>query len=257
MSESFPDTPNYATVFAATVDSVLGLRQGGTTDRNRNRAVYEERVRIARQKPTSCFLVNMNRFPLYLSLGDLGTFEVPACPAEKKYIVHEIKEVRISMRDTGEGNFNPVGVVPNDIAQEFVREYGETGGVFAIGIHTDPFEEELRKAEQLQVKWFRREYQKAVDSWTRYRQHKFITDRQRDAARSLAERGELSELPEWVTLTNEGQPSASCPACGEDIKPSARVCRHCGYHLDPSWMAQHSKHFTKEEHVRAVQSDSR
>ncbi|MHB8734381.1 MAG: hypothetical protein ACYC6M_03665 [Terriglobales bacterium] len=228
---------DFGPVFESAYDPRAGLRSGGTTDRIRHRLVIEERQKLERQGFEAVTLVNQHTFALRVYLGDLGTVEVPACPPGEPFVTAEIRNYRISMRDMGDGGFAPVSVLPIELAQEVLREYAETGGVFWYRGGGPPPEDSLATARERQLLWYRREYQKAVDAWSRYHQHKFITDRQRDAARALHAVGEIAALPEWVTVTREQSTVASCPACGEDVKRAARLCRHCGFALDAAWLA--------------------
>lgn len=249
-----PSGRDFAATFEATYDTRHGLRQGGTTDRTRDRLVYEERIKLQRQGYPKATVINLNAFPLTVYLGDMGVILVPAAPADGSgsYGRLVIPHYRLSMRDMGDGSFAPVSVLPIELAQEVEREYRDTGGVFWYHGDGEPPAEELDAAKERQMAWYRREYQKAVDAWSRYHQFKFITDRQRDAARALYQAGELAELPEWMTITRAQSQHATCPACGEDVRREARLCRHCGFHIDPAWMKEHGAE--PPERKRKVQS---
>jgi hypothetical protein len=220
--------------FNLNYDHRQGLRQGGNMDRLRDRLVAEEHAKTVRQGFRPATIVNLNPFPLRLGMGDVGTIEVPACPADQPYIRHEILKYRFSMRDMGDGSFSPVSVLPRELAEEVVREYSETGGVFWYeGVGEVP-SDSLAEARTRQVEWYRNEFRKAVDSWTRFHQHKLVTDRQRDAARALYANGEISSLPEWITITRDLSEHISCPACDEKIRRNAKVCRYCGRAVEQS-----------------------
>jgi len=220
-----PTGKDYNTVFEKP------MHGGGVSDRQRNRLVLEERRRLERQGIEPATVVNLNRFPLTINLGDLGCLEVPpandAGPGSMA-----IETIRISLRDLGDSNFTPVGVLPKELAKELVREYGSTGGVFWYCGTGEPEPKALAEAEEAQKGWWRSEYQKAVDAWSRYHQHKMITDRQRDAARELFKLQEIEALPEWVVLTRRGQDRRDCPECGESIKAVARICHFCRHTLE-------------------------
>lgn len=240
---SFPSGRDFAATFEATYDSRHGLRQGGTTDRTRDRLVHEERIKLHRQGYHPATVINLNAFPLTVYLGDMGVVSVPAAPPDDSnggFSRLVLSTYRLSMRDMGDGAFTPVSVLPTELAQEVEREYRDTGGVFWYLGDGEPPEEELAAARDRQMAWYRREYQKAVDAWSRYHQYKFITDRQRDAARALYQAGELAELPEWMTITRAQSQHATCPACGEDVRREARLCRHCGFHIDSAWLKEHA-----------------
>ena len=239
MSTSSLSGRDFASTFDTTYDPAAGLRHGGASDRIRDRLVREEIIRLKRQGWAPATIVNLLPFPLAVNLGDLGWLAVPACEPGQVYARHVIRDFRISMRDLGDGNFNPVSVLPNELAQEVQRAYAETGGVLILEGDAEPSSMKLSEAREHLGHWHRREYQKAVDAWARYRQHKFITERQRDAAHALLALGEISSLPEWVVLTRERPAQTLCPACDEEIKPTARLCRFCKFPLDQAWLKAH------------------
>ncbi len=234
-SSSLPSGRDYAATFESGA-AANGLRRGGASDRLRDRLVAEEKQRLARIPIEPATIVNLHPFPLALNLGELGLIEVPACPSGQPFASLVLDRFRLAMRDLGDGNFAPLAVLPLELAREFEREYASTGGVFILAGNAAPSKKRLAEARHLLLLWHRREYQSAVDAWTRYRQHKFITERQRDAARELHRLGEIAALPEWVAITQPGAQRRACPACGEEIKPAARICRHCRFRLDPDWL---------------------
>ncbi|MGH9474363.1 MAG: hypothetical protein ACRD1M_16660 [Terriglobales bacterium] len=210
-----------------------GLRGGGISDRQRDRLVREEHQRLHRQGWTPATVCNLHPFPLTVNLGDLGILTVPAAAAGLPGKL-EIERYRISMRDLGDGNFTPVSVLPTELAKEFMREYGATGGVWWFAGTGEPKPEDVAEAKARQLGWWRQQYQQAVDNWSRYHQHKMITDRQRDAARALFTASEIAQLPEWVTVTRAQADRRDCPMCGESIRVTARICHFCRSDMNTS-----------------------
>lgn len=206
--------------------------KGGIADRLRDRLVREEWVRLAKRGWEVVELANYHAWPVRVDLGELGIVAIPAATAAEPGRAR-IETPRISMRDLGDGNFIPVSVLPSELAQEVEREYQKTGGVVWYAAGTAPSDAAVREARARQMSWYREEFRKAVQSWSRYRQHQFITERQRDAAKALVEAGEIATLPEWVNLTRDASERTLCPECGEEIKPAARVCRFCHFRLLP------------------------
>lgn len=226
-----PSGRDYNAIFEANAGD-SGLRQGGVSDRTRDRLAREEHARLHRQGWTPATVVNLHPFPLMVNLGELGVLRVTAAAADGTPAVLRITDYRFSMRDLGDGNFVPVSVLPSELAREIDREYKDTGGVFWFPGDRDPDDAEVSAARDQQRRWWRLIYQRAVDSWSRYHQHKMITDRQRDAARALFASGEIAQLPEWVTITRAQSDRMECPMCGEDIKRNAKICHFCRTRLD-------------------------
>lgn len=85
----------------------------------------------------------------------------------------------------------------------------------------DKFPEKVAYYLQSQNKWWFKLVKVADDLWSRYRQHKMITDLQRHAAKELGLNGkEWAMEPEPITLTK-------CPACKTAIESDAIVCSSC------------------------------
>lgn len=215
---------DFNTIFGA------AMRGGGVSDRLRDRLVREEHARLLRQGWETATVVNLQPFPLAVNLGELGTLVVEAAQPGA-FALLPILRYRISMRDLGDGNFTPVAVLPRELAAEFQREYGATGGVFWFDGQRAPSLQELDDARARQARWWRSEFEKAVDSWNRYHQHNLITDRQRDAARALFHAGDIAELPDWISLTRAQAGRRECPQCQESIKATAHVCHFCRFRL--------------------------
>lgn len=227
ISDGAPSGAEYAAIFG-------DARRGGESDRQRDRAVRDERQRIERQGWVNATVINLHPFPLGLNLGELGTVEVPAAATDGPGRL-EIPRYRLSMRDLGDGRFMPVAVLPVELAKEVMREYANTGGVFWFeGTGALPAAQ-LEGAQAAQRTWWQWEFQQAVDSWSRYHQHKMITDRQRDAARELFKLNAIDQLPEWVTITRAQGERLECPQCGESIKRIAMICHFCRTELPAGW----------------------
>ncbi|HVA64320.1 MAG TPA: hypothetical protein VNF74_11395 [Terriglobales bacterium] len=222
-----PSGRDFDNVFGAGMSPSGALRNGGVSDRLRDRLVREEHAKLHRQGWQPVTVVNLQPFALQANLGELGMIEVPAATPEQPVRTLVIQHYRMSMRDLGDGNFTPVSILPSELAKEIEREYGATGGVFWYHGTGEPEAAQVEAARARQQSWWRQLYQQAVDSWSRYHQHKLITDRQRDAARAMFAAGEVAGLPEWVTITRAQADRRDCPMCGESIKVAAKICHFC------------------------------
>ncbi|MGH9468275.1 MAG: hypothetical protein ACRD1Y_13060 [Terriglobales bacterium] len=214
----------------ADYNSIFGdakLRAGGVSDRVRDRLVREEHIKLHRQGWEPVTVVNLLPFPLHVPLGELGVIIVPAATAEVPLQMQVLDHYRISMRDMGDGNFTPVSVLPNELAQEVEREYKDIGGVLWFYGTGEPSADRIETARSKMFDWWRRLYRQGVDAWARYHQHSMLTDRMRDAARALFAVGEIAELPEWITITRAQADRRDCPMCGESIRVSAKICHFC------------------------------
>lgn len=232
MSTQIRESANPGALYPTVFESPAGLPRGGApskggiADRLRDRLVREEWTRLHKRGWDHVEIENYHPWPVRVDLGELGIVAIPAAHGEEPGRVR-LDTPRISMRDLGDGNFVPVSVLPSEMAQEVEREYQKAGGIVCHSAGAAPDPAAVAAALARQRAWYREEYRKAVQSWSRYRQHQFITDRQRDAARALAEAGEIAALPEWVSLTRDSSERRLCPECGEEVKPLARICRFC------------------------------
>lgn len=109
-------------------------------------------------------------------------------------------------------------------------------GEFTSGEIKTKFKNELLLAQLQQKRWFASLVRIADDDWARTRQHKTISDLQRDACKILnLER-------DWnVSEFNEVPESQICPACGSKL-PNSKVtkCATCQTIIKPE---QHAKLF--------------
>jgi hypothetical protein len=89
------------------------------------------------------------------------------------------------------------------------------------------FPEKCTEAIQKQNKWWIRLVRVADDIWSRFKQHKLITDLQRHAARDLGLNGkEWAMEPTPVSLIK-------CPACKTMVESDAVICSSCKAILRP------------------------
>lgn len=133
-----------------------------------------------------------------------------------------------------------VDVSAPTIAQSLVRDFVSSQlsydehsapGMFILsGRYTDKaqvkkeFGKEIETARSKQNNWFRKLVYLADDDWSKYHQHRLISNLQRIAAKMLGlER-------EWLV---EVTPPKSCPACGSKLPNfDVAICSNCGCIID-------------------------
>lgn len=81
--------------------------------------------------------------------------------------------------------------------------------------------ERIYKEHSLQLEWFKRLIFIADDEWSKYHQHRMITEVQRVAA------ARLKYNREWA-LDFKPENLTDCPGCGVTINKKVAVCRECG-----------------------------
>jgi len=101
------------------------------------------------------------------------------------------------------------------------------------GIHTAgevklKFAEEIKSAMAKQNIWLMRLVKKADDEWQKFRQHKFITDYQRWAAKKLGFKKEWGEVSAAAPLELD-----NCKFCGTQIFKSIALCPNCKNVVNP------------------------
>lgn len=135
----------------------------------------------------------------------------------------------------------PSDVVAESICQDYklsVSQYevgqSEPGLFWATGIYTPEtvktkLTEELARARELQIEWFKRLVNAADDDWVKFRVRRAISPIQRLACNILKLEREWnvdSEVTSNLALK-------TCKFCFADVHPSAIVCSHCQGILDP------------------------
>ncbi len=87
------------------------------------------------------------------------------------------------------------------------------------------FESELQTARKGQAAWFERLIKLADDDWSRYHQHKMISDLQRYAADALGQHRDWTVKLKDIVITD-------CPFCRSKIPAAAVVCPTCAQVVD-------------------------
>ena len=225
---------DYAQVFEAEFDprNARLAQGGGVSDRMRHDRVIETHVAMGKTGWERATVINMHLVPLRHGMGNIGEITIPKKKAGEPYAKFVIDKYRISMRDLGDAKFIPETVLPVQIAEDVVLAFKEYGGVFWYRGVGDPDPEMLKVALDSQIEFYRKEFEKGMDFWHRYKQIKLISDHMRNAARELYALGLIEEEPEWLKITKVEGGRKVCDNCGNDVKKTAKTCSFCGYIID-------------------------
>lgn len=235
-----------------------GARVNPGIDTKRDRLIREAYRRANKQGWDKATVVSVLTFPLDLNIGYGGHLTMPGKKVGAAYITKVFDTPHIDPQDEGDGKIVPILVFPTELAEDLVREYAPTGGVFwYIGDQPlDQYEGEgllargeslghgtglelLNLAQNNVLTWYEMLYQEAQDQWTRSPQHRNITDRMRDAAKELFRLGIISELPAWTKVNKEESPNTNCDGCGQVVAKVAKFCPTCNTMFDVEWVKSH------------------
>lgn len=170
-----------------------------------------------------------------------GFFQIPAARSSE---LPEILVVGESVYhvEIDENRTITVKCTPEDVAKSIVDDYiisnlaytskTETEDVAAPGVTWFPgklnigdiiskYSKALVELKEQQDRWFKKLIRIADDDWEKTRQHKFISDMQRFAAKSLN-----LERP-WVISPKHESGSTKCLACQSLISVEAIICPSC------------------------------
>lgn len=223
---------------------------GSASARKRDRAVRDAYKRINRQGWEDVTIVNLNSFKLDLNMGYIGHLTVPAKKQGELYAILTITQPRFDMKDLGDGNFEPIAVVPKEMAQDLIDHFKDKkaddaedweagrGVFFYMGTgpvkdHEDLLEEALRH----QVDWYWQLLHEGNGNWAAFNKNpRQISDRMRDAAKELYRLKLINHQPEWITVSKNESPDGPCEGCGTVISKLAKFCVHCHQIFDVEWV---------------------
>jgi hypothetical protein len=115
-----------------------------------------------------------------------------------------------------------------DIAEDLLQDLREHG-IFVCA-NERPSAEELASATARRDAYYHQLVSEGDTMWARGHSFREISDLHRRAAIALGVEREWAYVPTRF---------ADCPACGEKVKPSVAVCKHCGAILDAEKAATH------------------
>lgn len=214
-----------------------GARITSASDRKRDKLVVEAYREVSRQGWTNVTVINLHSFPLDLNMGYLGHLTVPAKKQGSMYFRVVIDQPRLDMKDNGDANFEPKWVHPKQIAEDLLREYAETGGVFFFEGEEEVPAAALTAAKEAQLNWYWRMFEEGNANWAQFRKNpRYISDRMRDAAKELFRLKLVNEQPEWITVSRDESPNIPCEGCGNVLAKIAKFCPTCETIYDTEWV---------------------
>lgn len=88
----------------------------------------------------------------------------------------------------------------------------------------------LPQARDVQIRWYHALVKMADDDWSRYHQHRVITDIERQAAKALQlEREWLIVTPDRVNRADQ----VVCLVCRSQLQPETILCPQCNFIVNP------------------------
>ena len=156
-----------------------------------------------------------------------GVYHIPARAAGKPYALVTITS-RGDALDLGDNRRFPFTISARDIAEDLLQDLHEHG-IFVCASQR-PSAEELASATARRDAYYHQLISEGDTMWARGHSFREISDLHRRAAIALGVEREWAYVPTRF---------ADCPACGEKVKPSVAVCKHCGAILDAEKAAKH------------------
>lgn len=205
----------------------------------------EENVEAAPKIPYSiqnCTVVSLLPYPVKEPKPGIipSYFQIPRCKDTNQPSVLQVGEA-IHWYESPFKDQPPIKMTHNsrEVAKAIVNDLIEAQlgldsdaapGLFWVEGHFETkdivqkFKTNLEDAKNRQLRWFVTLVRIADDDWARYHQHKFVSDLQRYAAKSMG----LDR--EWTT-TAISEVMVQCPLCKEYVRGDAIVHSSCGFVL--------------------------
>ena len=156
-----------------------------------------------------------------------GVYHIPArAPGEPCALVTITS--RGDALDLGDNRRFPFTISARDIAEDLLQDLREHGIFVCAGERRSA--EELASANTRRDAYYHQLISEGDTMWARGHSFREISDLHRRAAIALGVEREWAYVPTRF---------ADCPACGEKVKPSVAVCKHCGAILDAEKAAKH------------------
>jgi hypothetical protein len=156
-----------------------------------------------------------------------GVYHIPACVKGTAYAVVLITS-RGDALDLGDNRRFPFTISAREIAEDLLQDLHDHGVFVCAGAR--PTAEELSVVTARRDQFYQRLVTDGDTMWARGHSFREISDLHRRAAIALGVEREWAYVPMRMS---------DCPACGEKVKPSVAVCKHCGAILDEEKAAKH------------------
>ena len=130
--------------------------------------------------------------------------------------------------DLGDNRRFPFTITAREIADDLLQDLHDHGIFVCAGPR--PTAEELAAAVARRDAYYQKLIGEGDVMWARGHSFREISDLHRRAAIALGVEREWAYVPMRMN---------DCPACGEKVKPSVAVCKHCGAILDAEKAAKH------------------
>jgi hypothetical protein len=156
-----------------------------------------------------------------------GVYHIPACAKGEPCALLLITS-RGDAIDLGDNRRFPFTISAREIAVDLLQDLQDHGVFVCAGPR--PTVEELAAATERRDAFYHRLIAEGDTMWARGHSFREISDLHRRAAIALGVEREWAYVPMRL---------ADCPACGEKVKQSVAVCKHCGAILDEEKAAKH------------------
>lgn len=176
-----------------------------------------------------------------------GTFRIPPVKDDDIEILVVGNSIHYVYLDETRGSIKidtPAQEIARSVVEDFIDSQIESSrleeshpglfwvpGEFSKNDVLNKFGDKIKAAREAQNRWYLRLVRMADDDWSRYHQHKSISDTQRHAAKSLG----LDK--EWL-ISPKNVVEKRCPGCKSVVHPEAAICPSCRCILDKAkWQA--------------------
>lgn len=191
-------------------------------------------------------IVNLNPYRLVVCNPLWDGLEVEANKPNEAYSALVITNIKYTVNTGVDKNYSPEEFWPIQLAEEYINQYRDKGGVFIIRgdlqknpeiAYTQEFKDKLATAKE-ELYRFAFKMKTAGDAeWNRpnrsgrsniHAQHRLMAQILLDAKR-------LAKAPEWMdSLIAVEDVLPTCSVCQADLKKGTLMCPTCFYVVDPA-----------------------